>query len=138
MSIFLGNIMTAEEKQVLQDKMLEERSNLDTAIIPYLDKINSFNFIQTTFSCMGHFNKNNNTYSEGYVHFRSGLSEKETINVILKPLLEKFPATSEVSLLVYQSNLKYLLGFDGRTSEETLSYLLDRLKKIILDPEYGW
>jgi hypothetical protein len=138
MSTFLGNIMTSEEKQFLQEKMIEERDRLDTAIVPYLNKINSYNFIQTTYSCMGHYDKDTDSYSEGYIHFRSGLREKETINWIIKPMLGKFPNTLEAGLALYQSNLKYKIYFYNGSSEVSLNYLIDLLSDIIPNNDYGW
>lgn len=56
--MFSGDILSIEEKDYLQQKMKNEK-RIDEEIVSYLQEINSFDFIQTTYSCYGH---NGNTY----------------------------------------------------------------------------
>lgn len=129
---FTGNILTKEEKEVRLKQLKEmiRENDVDKEFIPYLNKINSYDFICTTQCCMGH-NGNNNRCA--YLDFRSGLSERDTIDKLLRPMEDKYSnLDSHLSIQLYTecNKLRYCLWLNNKIWEEQIKYFIKLLEQI--------
>ncbi|MBA7684482.1 hypothetical protein ES703_92878 [subsurface metagenome] len=133
---FKGNILTEEERKFRLEnfhKVIAATRNgtdsepLDEILIPYLEKINSFSFLVTTQSCWGH----NKPKNEKHAHFdfRSKLTEKDTIDKLIRPMTDKFlPVVCE--LMLECNRLRYILWLDNKNWEQQFEHFLNLLKQI--------
>ena len=128
---FVGNILTRKEKkyrmvrlkQTIADDNFDMR--IDRELIPFLEKINSFPFIVTTQSCCGHGKK---TDQKAHFDFRSMLSEKDTIDFLLRPMAELEGITIE--LMLETNKCRYCLWLDNERWKEQIEAFVSLLKTI--------
>lgn len=109
---FRGNILTQEEKayRLSHGYSLDAPEPIDKEIMPYLERINKFSFICTTQSCCGH-NEDPKTGRHAHIDFRSALSEKDTIDKILRPfdsqIAHFFNSVCSIQLALEADRLRY-------------------------------
>lgn len=128
---FTGNVLSAEEKAYRMERL--ERTiadddfdiEIDRRLLPYLRAINEFPFIMTTQSCWGHYGDDGR---KAHVDFRSALSEKDTINLLLRPLTDRFYNVT-VHLYMEASKLRYCLWLESENWRAPLDYFLQLLAK---------
>jgi len=131
---FKGNILGKREKIArttsLKKLILKGKSDsepLDDEFVPYLKKINNFSFIATTQSCCGHGGDKDR---KAYLDFRSGLSEKDTIDFLLRPMQEKFDPDITTELSMECNRLRYCLWLDNNKWEKQIEYFIELLSKV--------
>jgi len=127
---FKGNILTEEERKLrllfLDEEIKENR--VDKDMIPFLKRINRFPFIVTTQSCSGH-GEDPSKGRHAHIDFRSALSEKDTINKILRPMSERFVDIS-ISLMLEVNKLRYVIWLNNFKWKEQLEYFISILEQV--------
>ncbi|MBA7496405.1 hypothetical protein ES702_07013 [subsurface metagenome] len=134
---FKGNILTETERKFRLENFRKviaatldgtDSEPLDEVLIPYLEKINSFPFLITTQSCWGH----NKPRDEKKAHFdfRSKLTEKDTIDELVRPMTDKFCPTVGCELMLECDRLRYILWLDNKNWKQQFEYFIDLLKRI--------
>jgi len=126
MNKFKGNILTAEEKEYRLMKLYKNVEEIDEEIFPYLVKINKFPFIVTTQSCCGHKGLSGR---QAHIDFRCALTEKDTIDLFLRPMSNKFEKIN-IELMLEANRLRYCLWLDNNKWREQLNYFIDLLVKV--------
>lgn len=127
---FKGNILTSEEKEyrlMSPNGLYYNVAEIDEEIFPYLVKINGFPFIVTTQSCCGHKGENNR---KAHIAFRCALTEKDTIDLLLRPMSNKFEIY--VELILEEEGLRYCLRLDNNKWKEQLNYFIDLLLRVLM------
>lgn len=129
MSDFKGNILSKEEKEYRMDRFHKAivDNDIDKELVSYLETINSFSFITTTQSCCGH-NEDIKKGRRAHFDFRSALSEKDTINFLLRPMCDKFDII--VELILEANRLRYCLWLDNDKWREQFEYFIGLLSEI--------
>jgi len=128
---FKGNILTKEEKEYRMSRLIKtvQDDNFDMAIdlelVPYLRRINSFPFIMTTQSCTGH---NGDNGRKAHFDFRSMLSEKDTIDLLLRPVSE-FEGVS-IELMLEADKCRYCLWLDNNKWKKQIKFFVSLLETI--------
>ena len=119
---FKGNILTKKERDYRLSGFHKEiiSKDIDGELVPYLEKINTFPFIVTTQSCCGHFGNN---HRRAHFDFRSMLGEADTINLLLRPVCDKFDATW-VELMLEGDRLRYCLWLDNDKWRQQFKYFI--------------
>lgn len=133
MEQFFGNIMTSGEKQYWMDRAIEMSPYTPEEVVPYLNKINSFNFIQATNLYLAIPKSNNENFS--CINFRSGLTEKETINWILRPFQDKHPVTLKLSTRQNLLSYRIEISTDPKKWKKELEDFIAILEKVTPDRE---
>jgi len=127
-----GNVLSKKERQHRLKQLTKEigRGWVDKEIIPYLERINSFSFLVTTQSCCGH-NENPKDGRRAHVDFRSMLSEKETINKILRPLdMKRNPPDIATQLMVESYGVRYCLWLPNNRWRDALEDFITVLSNV--------
>lgn len=126
---FHGNKLTSVEKYFRLKQLEEEiREGLvDEEIIPYLKKINSFEFICTTQSCYGHDKE------AAHFDFRCNLDPEWVIDNFLKPLSEKFNGLHFNLYGLHNDRLRYCIWIHwqeyGYNWDDPIKYFIKLLNK---------
>lgn len=134
---FKGNILTEAERKfrlenfykvVAATKDGTDSEPLDEVLIPYLEKINSFPFLITTQSCWGH----NRSRDEKKAHFdfRSKLTEKDTIDKLIRPMTDKFCPILGCELMLECDRLRYCLWLDNKNWKQQFEHFISLLERI--------
>lgn len=129
---YKGNRLTKRERNYRLKKLEKEIQEglVDQEIIPYLERINKFPFLITTQSCCGHKDKRK-TGSKAHIDFRSALSERDTINKILRPLdAKRDPPDIAVQIMIETYGVRYCLWLRNDKWEEQIEDFLKVLEEI--------
>jgi len=128
---FVGNILTKEEKKYRMDRLKKTIADddfdmsIDRNLVDYLSEINKFQFLVTTQSCCGH---NGNNDRRAHFDFRCMLSEKDTIDFLLRPMAELEGVT--VELMLETNKCRYCLWLDNKRWKEQLTFFISLLRTI--------
>lgn len=130
---FKGNILTKEEREYRLIGFHREiiSGDIDKELVLYLKKINFFPFIVTTQSCFGHSTRHyDRKFKRAHFDFRSMLSETDTINLLLRPMCDKFESIW-IELMLECNRLRYCLWLDNNKWEQQFKYFIR-----LLDTQY--
>jgi len=127
---FIGNLLTPEEKEYRTLSLETEikEGEVDKYFIPYLRKINSFDFIVTTACCTGHVG--GHLKKKAHFSFRSSLSLEKVVDLLLRPMEDKFD--TEIQLMTECRRLRYILWLDRRRWRKEVEYFISLLEGISL------
>lgn len=127
LSLFKGNLLGPEEREYRLRTM--PRDDCDPEFLPYLDRINAFPFLITTQHCSGHGEKGLGS-RRAHLDFRSMLPERMTINLLLRPMEDKYPHDISIQLFTECARLRYCLWLDNERWEEQILYFISLLYQI--------
>jgi hypothetical protein len=120
---FRSNVMSVEEKVYRMNRLNLNEDQIDKGFMPYLEKINEYDFIMTTQCCTGHGKDDDR---KPHFDFRSGLSENKTINYIIRPLQEKFYV--DVNLMTELDMLRYVIWMEDDEWEDVMKFFIELLE----------
>jgi len=128
---FVGNILTKEEKEYRMVRLKKTIADgkfdmpIDRDLIDYLSEINKFQFLVTTQSCCGH---NGDNDGRAHFDFLCMLSEKDTIDFLLRPMAELEGITIE--LMLETNKCRYCLWLDNEKWKEQIETFISLLRTI--------
>lgn len=135
---FKGNILSKEEKEIRLDLLNEDIDDIDIEFLHYLNRINKCWFICTTQCCTGHYEDVKNGGRKSHIDFRCRLTEKDTIDLILRPLETRIGCT--ISICTELERLRYIIWLDNsnwKKDIEEFIKILEVIDSIYPENEYS-
>ena len=130
-----GNVCSIKERNYRLKELEEEikRKWVDEEMIPYLIRINKFLFLVTTQSCSGH-NEDMRDGRKAHIDFRSLLSEKDTIDKILRPFdIKRNPPDCAYELMVEPYGIRYIIWLRNDLWREQLEDFIKVLEEVKIE-----